>query len=77
MDGDLNAAWVAGDTYCLRESGEAVIYCTDAPGLFPIHGRFIDRQDDTLTAWTKDGRWSGAPRESVSHPLDLSILHKV
>jgi hypothetical protein len=70
-------AWEPGEQYCLREVGSAVIYCTDAPGPFPIHGRFLDIQGQTPSAWGRNGRWSGGNPEKASHPLDLTILHKV
>jgi len=69
--------WESGQSYTLLEIGAAVIYCTDAPGRFPIHGRFLDIQGEHPTSWTKAGRWSGANPEKTSHPLDLTILHKV
>jgi len=70
-------AWVAGDIYCLREVGSALIYCVDAPGPYPIHGRFLDIQGENTTAWARDGHWSGASPSKSTHQLDLTILHKV
>ena len=72
-----SVAWEAGEIYCLRDCGAVLIYATDAPGNFPIHGRFLDVQESHQSAWTRDGRWSGSDLEKDSHNLDLTIIHKV
>ena len=41
----------AGKTYKTRSGEEAFIYCVDAPGLTPIHGRICD----TPYAWAESG----------------------
>jgi hypothetical protein len=64
----------AGKTAVTIDGNEVVIYCTDAPGSYPIHGRFVGRNNE-VAAWTRDGRWSSAVtfREDGSpHPLNLS-----
>ena len=45
-------AWQAGKTYRTRSGEEALIYCTDAPGDRPIHGRV----GTTICSWRADGK---------------------
>ena len=53
----------AGKTYKTRCGEDAFIYCVDAPGLMPIHGRI----GATLYGWTEGGRILSV----CSHPGDL------
>lgn len=46
--------WQPGQEYPLRDGGAAHIYCTDAPGEYPIHGRI--NSDWYPVAWDVDGR---------------------
>ena len=57
----------AGKTYNTRGGEEAFIYCVDAPGACPIHGRI----GATLYGWTEGGRILSV----CSHPGDL-IAHE-
>lgn len=43
-----------GQTYRTRDGREALIYCTDAPGAHPIHGRIAG--DPFAYSWTSAGR---------------------
>lgn len=45
--------WKAGEWAPAHGGGRALIYCTDAPGNFPIHGR-MDGEDEP-TKWQGDG----------------------
>jgi len=75
---EAHSDWESGVPYFLKDEGAALIYCTDAPEPFPIHGRFLDIQGSTPTSWTKDGFWSGSPAGNPNrHPLDLTILRKI
>ncbi len=47
----------AGKTYRTRDGREALIYCTDAPGAYPIHGRI----GETLVRWNADGSFFAVP----------------
>lgn len=39
-----------------RDGREVVIYCTDAPGDYPIHGRV--EGEDSPRGWTLTGAWN-------------------
>lgn len=45
--------WQPGNEYKLRGGGTALIYCTDAPGGYPIHGRI--QGDQHPQSWNKSG----------------------
>jgi len=43
----------AGKTYKTRGGKDAFVYCVDAPGEYPIHGRV----DNLFRCWTANGKW--------------------
>ena len=47
-----NTVFIAGQTYKTRDGREALIYCTDAPGDYPVHGRV----GKCMRWWTLAGR---------------------
>lgn len=54
----------AGKTYPTRDGREAFIYCTDAPGCRPIHGRI----GGMAASWDKNGR------NFYKSPMNIDIL---
>jgi hypothetical protein len=55
-----------GKIYKTRGGEDALIYCVDAPGNFPVHGRV----GAFLLQWAKDGNyWAKEPRGHHSHDL--------
>ncbi len=58
----FDPAWPHGHT--TRDGRKVTIYCTDAPGDYPIHGRIEHRGDPV--SWRFDGEYDGG-----SSPLDL------
>lgn len=53
----------AGKTYKTRSGEEAFIYCVDAPGALPIHGRI----GNDMIRWTESGNMISTHK----HPYDL------
>lgn len=43
-------------TWTTRDGRKVVIYCTDAPGEYQIHGRIVDEDDEPPVSWTAAGR---------------------
>jgi hypothetical protein len=52
-----------GKTYKTRSGDDALIYCVDAPGDEPIHGRIGQH----IMAWPASGEWAVGPE----YKLDL------
>ena len=68
----------AGKTYKTRDGREALIYCTDAPGEYPIHGRVAGDPDPN--SWTGAGRYvsdtHGSSLRDLLPPAPLRIREK-
>jgi hypothetical protein len=50
----------AGKTYKTRGGEEAFIYCVDAPGACPIHGRI----ENDMVRWTESGNMIASHKHS-------------
>ncbi|MHB1310502.1 MAG: hypothetical protein ACYC3L_00700 [Gemmatimonadaceae bacterium] len=67
-----------GKTYRTRDGREALIYCTDAPGEYPIHGRVAGDPDPN--SWTASGRYAsdahGSSLRDLLPPVPPRIREK-
>jgi hypothetical protein len=56
-----------GKSYKTRGGEDALIYCVDAPGLTPIHGRVHGRFGADMHCWTESGMIASV----TNHDFDL------
>ena len=59
--------FVAGQTYRTRDGREALIYCTDAPEPWPIHGRIDGRPGSQC--WGSGGAFNANALQSLGDLL--------
>ena len=68
-------AFIVGRTYKTRDGHEALIYRTDAPGPYPIHGTI---SEGLPTSWTRDGHFNehmpGSPDDLL--PVASERIHR-
>lgn len=75
-----DSKWPAGAAVQTDGGDEVLLYVTDAPGDFPIHGRIVSRVygSGAPLCWTEHGVWSGVFSANVKlHSLNLKRAENV